>query len=119
MADLPSKRVQECRPFARVGVDYAGPLQMREVQLRKSRIFNIYITVFVCFSVKAVHLEVVSDLYIDALLAAFDRFVARRCWPCDVYSYWGTNFVVANKQLHALINSPIKPNLSRKFARAM
>ena len=99
MADLPATRVQRWRPFARVGVDYAGPLQMRELQLRKSRIFKIYIAVFVCFGVKAVHLEVVSDLSTDAFLAAFGRFVARRGRPSDVYSDCGTNFVGANKQL--------------------
>ncbi|XP_050066237.1 uncharacterized protein LOC126555351 [Aphis gossypii] len=58
MADLPASRVQQCRPFARVGIDFAGPLQMRELGLRKSRIVKIYISVFVCFTVKAVHLEI-------------------------------------------------------------
>lgn len=45
--------------------------------LRKSRTYKIYIAVFVCFSVKAVHFEIVSDLTTNAFLAAFDRFVAR------------------------------------------
>lgn len=106
MADLPAARVQQCRPFARVGIDYAGPLTMRELRLRKSRTYKIYIAVFVCFSVKAVHLEVVSDLTTDAFLAAFDRFVARRGLPSDIYSDNGTNFVGADKKLQALINSP-------------
>jgi len=106
MADLPAARVQQCRPFARVGVDFAGPLQMRDLGLRKARMYKIYIAVFVCFTVKAVHLEVVSDLSTEAFLAAFDRFVARRGLPSDIYSDCGTNFVGANKQLHNLINSP-------------
>lgn len=106
MADLPAARVQQSRPFARVGVDYAGPLQMREVQLRKSRIYKVYIAVFVCFSVKAVHLEVVTELSTDAFLAAFDRFVARRGLPSEIFSDCGTNFVGADKQLQLLINSP-------------
>jgi len=77
MADLPCDRVRPHRPFEYVGVDYAGPLQMRELRLHKSRIFKIYIAVFfLCFSTKAVHLKVVSDLSTDAFLAAFGRFVA-------------------------------------------
>jgi hypothetical protein len=95
MADLPASRVQQCRPFTRVGIDLAGPLQMRELGLRKSRIVKI--SVFVCFTVKAVHLEVVSDLSTNAFLAAFDRFVARRGWPINVYTDCGTNFIGANK----------------------
>ncbi|XP_022163934.1 uncharacterized protein LOC111029283 [Myzus persicae] len=105
MADLPRSRVRPRRPFESVGVDYAGPLQMRELQLRKSRVFKIYIAVFVCFSTKAVHLEVVSDLSTDAFLAAFDRFVARRGLPSDVFSDCGTNFVGADRQLRSLIHS--------------
>jgi len=57
-------------------------------------------------SVKAVHLELVSDLSTPAFLAAFDRFVARRGLPTTVYSDCGTNFVGADKQLRQLINSP-------------
>jgi len=106
MADLPDSRVQQRRPFDRVGVDYAGPLQMRETKLRKSRVFKIYIAVFICFITKAVHLEVVTDLSTDAFLAAFDRFIARRGLPSDVFSDCGTNFVGADKKLRALIHSP-------------
>ncbi|KAL4103253.1 hypothetical protein QTP88_018630 [Uroleucon formosanum] len=106
MADLPAARVQQSRPFARVGVDYAGPLQMREVQLRKSRVYKVWIAVFVCFSVKAVHLEVVTELSTEPFLAAFDRFVARRGLPSEIFSDCGTTFVGADKQLQLLINSP-------------
>lgn len=110
MADLPSSRVKACRPFSRVGVDYAGPLQMRECRLRKARRYKVYIAVFVCMTVKAVHLEVVLDLTTDAFLAAFDRFVARRGLPSDIYSDCGTNFVGAAKQLRNLINHPDNHN---------
>lgn len=104
MADLPETRVQQCRPFSRVGVDYAGPILMREHRLRKSRTYKVYIAVFVCFSVKAVHLELVSDLSTEAFLAAFDRFSSRRGLPIAIYSDCGTNFVGAAKQLRQLIN---------------
>lgn len=99
MANLPSSRVLECRTFLRVGVDYAGPLRLRELQLRKSRIYNVYIAIFVCFVMKAVHLELVSNLSTEAFLAAFDLFVARCGLSSDVHSDCGTNFVWAAKQL--------------------
>ncbi|XP_015367520.1 PREDICTED: uncharacterized protein LOC107164278 [Diuraphis noxia] len=104
MADLPRSRVSECRPFSRVGIDFAGPLKMTENRLRKSREYKVYIAVFVCFVVKAVHLEVVSDLSTKAFLAALDRFVARRGIPTDIYTDCGTNFVGAARQLNDLIN---------------
>jgi len=62
MADLPRFRVQEAYPFSVIGIDYAGPLQMKELSLRKARIVKVYIAVFVCKNTKAVHLEPVSAL---------------------------------------------------------
>lgn len=106
MADLPRARISECRPFSRCGIDFAGPFRMKEQRLRKAREYKCYIAVFVCFVVKAVHIEVVSDLSTPAFLAALDRFVARRGLPVDIYSDCGTNFVGANAQLRRLLNDP-------------
>lgn len=91
MADLPSTRVQPGRLFSKIGVDYAGPLKIREINLRKARELKAYIAVFVCMSVKAVHLELVTDLSTGAFLAALDRFVAQRGLPSDIYSDSGTS----------------------------
>ncbi|KAF0754054.1 Uncharacterized protein FWK35_00018225 [Aphis craccivora] len=82
-----------------VGIDFAGPLTIRELKLRKARECKVYISVFICMTVKAVHLEIVTDLSTSAFLAALDRFVARRGLPSDIYSDCGTNFVGASKQL--------------------
>ncbi|XP_025193669.1 uncharacterized protein LOC112593492, partial [Melanaphis sacchari] len=106
MADLPGFRVQEAHPFSTVGVDYAGPLQMKELSLRKARICKVYIAVFVCMTTKAVHLEIVTALSTDAFLLALDRFVARRGLPSSIHSDCGTNFVGAARQLRRLINHP-------------
>lgn len=58
---------------------------MREVMLRKSRIYKVYVAVFVCFSIQAVHLEVlvVTELSKNAFLAAFDKFIDVVC--CRIY----------------------------------
>jgi Integrase core domain. len=59
-------------------------------------------------AVKAIHIEIVSDLSTEGFLAAMRRFVARRGIPSDVYSDNGTNFVGANntlKELYGLFES--------------
>jgi len=104
MADLPRSRVTECHPLSRVGIDYAGPLQMKEHRLRKARQYKVYVAVFVCFLVKAVHLEIVSDLSTDPLIACAQS-VCRTSWSSrDIYSDCGTNFVGVAAQLKNLIN---------------
>ncbi|XP_025422902.1 uncharacterized protein LOC112692436 [Sipha flava] len=104
MAALPSFRVREAHPFSMVGIDYAGPLEMKELSLRKSRIVKVYIALFVCMTTKAVHLESVTALSTDAFRLTLDRFVARRGVPISIYSDCGTNFVGAARQLRHLVN---------------
>jgi hypothetical protein len=48
---------------------------------------------FVCLSTKAIHLELVSDLSIEAFLAAVRRFVARRGLCNNIYCDNETDFV--------------------------
>lgn len=101
MGDLPSSRVNKsCRPFVSVGVDFAGHFNMKSSKLRNAKILKVYLCIFVCFTTKAVHLEVVSDLTTEAFLAALKRFVARRGLPKEIWSDSGTNF----KGAHNLLN---------------
>lgn len=70
-------------------------------------------------SIKAIHLEVVSDLTTEGFLAALRRFVARRGLPQHIYSDNGTNFVGANNQLrelYVLLNSQEHKEHVDKFA---
>jgi hypothetical protein len=59
-----------------------------------------YIAIFICFVIKAVHIELVTSLTTDAFLAALRRFIARRGKPKTIYSDNGTNFQGAAHQLH-------------------
>ena len=54
------------------------------------------------FSVKAVHIEAVMDLSVEAFVACLRRFIASRGKPADLYSDNGTNFMGANNELKAL-----------------
>ncbi len=49
--------------------------------VRKPTIVKAYVCVFVSLSVKAVHLELVSDLTSVAFIAALRRFISRRGKP--------------------------------------
>lgn len=58
-----------------------------------------YIAIFVCMTVKAIHIEAVTDMTAEAFVAALRRFIARRGKVTNIYSDNGTNFVLANKIL--------------------
>ena len=62
--------------FQQVGVDYANPMLTKSGHIRISTITKSYILVFVSFSVKVMHLELVSDLSSAAFIATLRQFVA-------------------------------------------
>ncbi|XP_062558150.1 uncharacterized protein LOC134223028 [Armigeres subalbatus] len=104
MSELPAARVTAARPFSRVGIDFWGPIQLQPRHRRDVPI-KAYIAVFVCFSTKAVHIELVSNLTTAKFLQAFRRFVARRGLCSEVFTDNGKNFVGAANELKKLIRS--------------
>ena len=69
LGQLPIERLTPGPVFNKVGVDYAGPLLIKYGHVRKPTIVKSYICVSVSLTVKAVHLELVSDLTADAFIA--------------------------------------------------
>ena len=104
MGELPADRVRPARPFSTVGLDFAGPFILKLGHTRKPTLINAYVCVFVCFTTRACHLEVVSDLSTTAFFACLRRFLSRRGLPHHVYSDNGSNFVGANNRLKEIYN---------------
>ncbi|XP_055308624.1 uncharacterized protein LOC129572639, partial [Sitodiplosis mosellana] len=101
MADLPAVRVTKSRSFLHTGIDLCGPVSLRTSKIRGSKIYKGYIILFVCMSVKAVHLEPVIDQSSQAFMMALQRFVSRRGLCSDLYSDCGSNFIGARRQLQS------------------
>ncbi|XP_044764471.1 uncharacterized protein LOC123321032 [Coccinella septempunctata] len=66
---------------------------------RGAKVLKAYLCLFVCFTTKALHLELVSDLSSEAFLAALKRFIARRGRCNRLFSDGGTNFKGAQREL--------------------
>ncbi|UYV72368.1 hypothetical protein LAZ67_9002823 [Cordylochernes scorpioides] len=92
MGNLPADRVNPSRPFAKTGVDLAGPYELKPSLTRSKGTIKCYVILFVCFSVKAIHLEMVTSLSTSSFIAALRRFISRRGKPSKIYSDNGTNF---------------------------
>ena len=102
MEQLPHECLQPSAPFSHVGIDYAGPLWIKQGNSRKPTLVKLYVCIFICFSTKAIHIELVSDLTTEAFLATLTRFEARRGIPKTIVSDNGTNFVGAKNELSDL-----------------
>ena len=98
--NLPETRLRPDKPpFTYVGVDYFGPLQVKQ---RRSKVKR-YGCIFTCFTTRAVHIEIAHSLDTDSMLSALRRFISIRGCPEEIRSDRGTNFVSANKELSECI----------------
>ena len=102
LGQLPKERVTTTPAFHTTGLDFSGPFTLKRGHTRKPVYVKAYICIFVCFSTRAVHIEVISDLTTSAFLAGMLRFVSRRNRPHTIYSDNGSNFVGAKNQLRDL-----------------
>ena len=77
-AAIPDFRVTEAAPFSNIGIDFAGPLYVKE---NKGNSSKTYVCLFVCCVTRGLHLELVQNLTAYAFLNCFRRFCARRGTP--------------------------------------
>ena len=97
MSELPAVRLAGMStPFKHVGLDYAGPFQVR---IGRNRVEKRYICLFTCLHMRAVHLKVAHSLEADSFIMALRRFQARRGDPVRICSDNGSNFVGAEREL--------------------
>ena len=101
---LPRPRVKEAPPFSYTGIDFAGPLYTRETLASSTR--KVWMCLYTCCIVRAVHLDIVTDLTSQAFLRSFRRFTSRRGIPMRVLSDNGKTFTAAAKSVASILRHP-------------
>jgi len=83
MAHLPKECVARSHPFEYMGVDYFGPLYVKEFSKVTGQIVErkVWVCLFTCFTVRAIHIELVEDMSTKEFLLCLHQFVARRGIP--------------------------------------
>ncbi|XP_074031351.1 uncharacterized protein [Leptinotarsa decemlineata] len=102
MGQLPASLLQPAPPFNTTGIDYAGPILVKDRKGRGSKLNKSYIGLFICFATKTIHLELISYLTKYSFLMAFRRFMARRGKPSHLFFDNSSNFVSARSHLKEL-----------------
>lgn len=98
---LPENRIKGNAAFKVVGVDFAGPMFLKDKK-------KVWICLFTCALYRGVHLELATALSTEAFLLCLRRFVARFGRPDVIYSDNGTNFVGTNATFSKLNWSKIE-----------
>ena len=91
---LPRFRVITDFPFANTGVDYLGPLIVRNILYGNTdHLFNVYIALCTCASTRAVYLDVVPDASSRSFVSSMKQFASRHDIPKFFISDNGINFI--------------------------
>ena len=101
---LPGFRVNEAPPFTHAAVDFAGPLYVRGANNSEER--KVWICLFTCCVTRAIHLELVNELFTSAFIRCLKRFTARRGLPRRIVSNNAKTFKVAAKVIESMLNHP-------------
>ena len=113
-ADLAEFRVRQTAPFSQVGIDFADPLFVKQVQ-GGSCSSKVYIALFSCCLTRAMHLELACNLSAETFLGCLRRFAAGRGVPNLVVSDNAKTFKAAEKALRKLYNQRrVKSELETK-----
>ncbi|GFX58584.1 integrase catalytic domain-containing protein [Trichonephila clavipes] len=107
MGNLPYERVNMAPPFSITGLDLGGPYFVTYKHQRKGVLNRIYVCVCICFVTRAIHLEILSDLTSDAIIATLKRFMSWRGKCSKIFTDNATNFVGANSQLKGIFIRPL------------
>ena len=78
---LPNFRVNCSFAFKAVGVDFAGPLYVKDIYSRNENLNKCYLLLFTCATTRALHLEITQDVSANTLILGIHGFMARRGNP--------------------------------------
>ncbi|XP_054713877.1 uncharacterized protein LOC129223335 [Uloborus diversus] len=110
IAPLPSARIEKSNPFDVIGVDYAGPLFVKNEDTK------YYILLITCAVTRGIHLELTKNLTTESFLQAFRRFVSRKGLCSVIYSDNARTFKAADAELKKMWQVLSHPDVKNFYA---
>ena len=99
---LPLSRTERVDSFDNVGLDYAGPIYIKQGR----KLEKAYILLVTCAVTRAINLELVMKLNVQEFMMGFRKFVARRGVPSVVKSDNAKSFGRVAKEFHEILSHP-------------
>lgn len=111
MAPIPACRVTESTPFANTGVDYFGPLSIKS----SDGVKKVWVCLFTCMVVRAVHLEIVQDMSSEEFILALKRFISQRGAPKLILSDNGAQFKLSSNMIDLIWNNVLVSDATQSY----
>ena len=96
MPPLPTSRVSESAPFTHTGIDYFGPLFIKN----KTENQKVWVCLFTCLVTRAIHLELLQNMSTEQFLLGFRRFLSRHGKPKEIISDNALQFRLTSETLN-------------------
>ena len=77
-SDLSKFRLDFDYEFCNTGVDFAGPLYIKDIYGKNDQMFKCYIRLFTCATTRDVHLELTPSMGASDIIKALVQFLSRR-----------------------------------------
>ena len=89
VTNLPKHRVNFIKPFQHTGIDFTGCIYVKDSKGFK----KMYLLIFTCLNVRAVHIELLPDMDTHSLVLAIIRFTNIYGVPSHLYSDNAKSFI--------------------------
>ncbi len=99
--DMPKHHMNLVKPYQHVGVDFTGHIWVHEA----AKAVKVYVLVFTCLNIRAVHFELLTDMSTQSFLMAFQRFCNTYTIPQYLYSDNARSFVKGGSVLENALKS--------------
>ena len=103
MVDMPKHHMNLVKPFMHVGVDYTGHFWVKDESTGSS--IKMFILIFTCLNIRAVHFELLPDMTTRNFLLAFQRFCNMYAVPQYLYSDNARTFIKGGCILESSLTS--------------
>ncbi|XP_065675823.1 uncharacterized protein LOC136092030 [Hydra vulgaris] len=88
---LPLCRLNNDHAFKFTGVDYAGPLYVKNIY-EGDNLYKVWIFLFTCATTRALFLDLVPDTSAESCIRSLRRFFSKRGTPTEIISDNGSQF---------------------------
>ena len=109
MGVLPLERVTPAPAFTDIGLDFTGPVYIKNEETGKMR--KAYICIFTCTHSRMVHFELTNNMSTEEFLAALRRTINRRGWCKKIISDNQLTFKKAEKLVQLSIANDLGKDL--------
>ncbi|XP_037024141.1 uncharacterized protein LOC119066028 [Bradysia coprophila] len=122
MAELPPGRLAVyILPFTYVGVDYFGPIRVRNGRKTRNRpviMEKRWVLLFTCLTTRAIWMEIAHSMDTSLCIMCIDNFMLRKGRPREVFSDNGLSFHSSEKELSDEFAKVDQREIEEKFTNS-